>query len=295
MFKNKTWMIVAGSVGALVVLLGAVGVVGVAGVAHAQANDAGEDSFPLQAQVFQGDGPFGGGHFGAGMAGGPMHGGPLQGRPLHQGLEAVADALGLPEDEVVDALKGGKTVAELAEEQGVELDAVVDAVLAEAEARLDEAVENGRLTEDQASGILDRLGDELPRRFEEPWEPRGPQGGLFGQFHEGFWSRYDAVAETLGLTPEELFSELHGGKTIAEVAEGQGVDMDEIREVLEEARAEMMEERILQAVENGRISEEQAEWMLEGLDNGFLPRGRGRGHARGAGSGRGGRGRGMGW
>ena len=294
MFKNKKWMIVLGSVGALVLVLGAVGVVGAVRVAYAQAQDGEEDFPPPQAEVFQGDGPFGGGHFGARMRGGPMHGGPFPGGPLHQGLEAVADALGLTEDEVVDALEGGRTVAELAEEQDVELAAVVDAVLAETEVRLDEAVESGRLTEERKTQILERLADELPQRFAEPWEPRGPQGGPFGQLHEGFWSRYDAVAEALGLTPQELFSELHGGKTIAEVAEERGVDADEIREALEEARAEMMEERILQAVENGRITEEQSEWMLEGLEKGFLPRERGAGRGRGVGPGRGGCGRGTG-
>ena len=225
-----------------------------------------------------------------------MHGGPFQGGPLHQGLEAVADALRMTEDELIDALQEGKTIAELANEQGMDLEDVVAAALAEAEIRLDEAVENGRLTEEQKAQILERLGDELPQRFAEPWEPRGPHGGLLGQFGEEFWSRYDAVAEALGLTPTELFSELHDGKSVAEVAEDQGVDPEEIQDALEEARAEMMEEGIRQAAENGRISDEQADWMLEGLENGFLPRGRAFGRESGSGFGHpfGGHGRRMG-
>jgi len=294
-FKNKRWMIVIGSVGALALLLGVVGVAGVAGVAHAQTQEEDEGSFPPHGEVFQGGGPFGGGRFGGRMSGGPMNRGEFQGGPLHRGLEAVADTLGLTEEELVEALRDGTSVAELAEEQGVDLDDIVSDVLAEAEERLEEAVENGRLTEDQKSQMLERLADDLPQHFSEPWEPRGPQRGLFGQFSESFWSRYDAVSEVLGLDPEELFSELHDGKSVAEVADEQGVPVDEIREALEAARAEMMEERIRQAVESGRITEERAEWMLEGLENDFLPRERGLGRGPGGGPGCGGRGRGRGW
>ncbi len=46
------------------------------------------------------------------------------------------------------------------------------------------------------------------------------------------------------------------------------------------ARAEGMKEAIEQAVEEGYLTQEQADWMLEGLEKGFMP-------------GRGGFGRGM--
>ena len=85
------------------------------------------------------------------------------------------------------------------------------------------------------------------------------------------WSVFDAVAEALGLTPEQLFAELHGGKSLAEVAEGQGVELEEVREAARAARAEAMRQAIQQAVEEGRISQDEADWLLEGLDKGFLP------------------------
>ena len=99
---------------------------------------------------------------------------------------------------------------------------------------------------------------------------------------------FDTAAEALGLTPDELFGELHGGKSLDEVAEAQGVEMETVQEALSAAREAAMRDAIAQAVEDGNMSQEQADWLLEGLDNGFMPHGRGFGHGRGMRGGRGG-------
>ncbi len=105
---------------------------------------------------------------------------------------------------------------------------------------------------------------------------RGMMGGFGGQ-----WTTFDTMADALGLTPVELFTELHGGKTLEDVAEEQGVDLEALQETMQAAREDAMRKRIEQAVEDGKISQEQADWMLEGLENGYGPMGRGFGHGRG--------------
>ena len=105
---------------------------------------------------------------------------------------------------------------------------------------------------------------------------RGMMGGFGGQ-----WTTFDTMADALGLTPVELFTELHSGKTLEEVAEAQGVEMETIQDALQAAHEAAMRERIEQAVEDGTMSQEQADWMLEGLENGYGPMGRGFGHGRG--------------
>jgi hypothetical protein len=98
----------------------------------------------------------------------------------------------------------------------------------------------------------------------------GMRWGGFG-WDGGSWALFDTAAETLGLTPTELFTELHdGGKTLSEVAEERGVDTDTLQEAMNASRTETMRERIQQAVEDGNLSQEQADWMLEGLDKGFM-------------------------
>lgn len=117
-----------------------------------------------------------------------------------------------------------------------------------------------------------------------PW---GWGRGLLGLGHGRDWTLFDTVAEELGLTPEELFSELHDGKSLEEIAEEQETDLEAIRQALEAARHEAIRDAVDRAVDEGKLSEDEAEWLLEGLEKGylhgrgfgrdFMRRGRGRG------------------
>jgi predicted DNA-binding protein YlxM (UPF0122 family) len=101
----------------------------------------------------------------------------------------------------------------------------------------------------------------------------------------GRWTMFDTAAEALGLTPVEFFTELHEGKSLDEIAEEQGIEMDAVRDAIDAARDEALQQAIEQAVEDGNMTQERADWMLEGLEQGFLPRGRGFGRGRGWGRG----------
>jgi hypothetical protein len=136
-------------------------------------------------------------------------------------------------------------------------------------------------------GVSAVFADEPTPESEAPFGGRGGGGGrgdlgrgMFGGFG-GQWTTFDTVADTLGLTPVELFIELHGGKTLEEVAEAQGVEMEAVQDALKAAHEAAMRQRIEQAVEDGKMSQEQADWMLQGLEQGYGPMGRGFGHGRG--------------
>jgi len=118
------------------------------------------------------------------------------------------------------------------------------------------------------------------------WRGGGPErGGFFGMGGSGRWTMFDTAAEALGLTPVEFFTELHEGKSLDEIAEEQGIEMDAVRDAIDAARDEALQQAIEQAVEDGNMTQERADWMLEGLEQGFLPRGRGFGRGRGWGRG----------
>jgi hypothetical protein len=107
------------------------------------------------------------------------------------------------------------------------------------------------------------------------WEGRG--GGMFG-WDGGSWTIFDTIAEALGLTPDELFTKSHDeGKTVSEIAEEQGVDMQAVQDAVSASRAEAQQQAIEQAVEDGRMTQEQADWLLEGIEKGFHAGGRGMG------------------
>jgi hypothetical protein len=95
----------------------------------------------------------------------------------------------------------------------------------------------------------------------------GPGLGLMGS---GNWSAFDAAAQALGLTPDQLFTELHSGKSLADVATEKGVDLQTVQDAVATARQAAARQAIEQAVTDGKISRAQADWMLQGLDNGWL-------------------------
>ena len=98
-------------------------------------------------------------------------------------------------------------------------------------------------------------------------------------FRGGDSATYDLLAEKLGLTPTELFEQLHDGKTLAEIAEAQGVDpqaiQDEIRDELKATRVQAMKDKIAQAVTDGDMTQEEADWWLLGIEKGWVDGGRG--------------------
>lgn len=113
-----------------------------------------------------------GGRDGGGRGG---HDGPRGGRGGH-GLDAAATALGLSAGELRTELRDGSTLAEVATEQGVAVQAVIDAMVAELEAHLDEHVANGKLTQEEADAklakatekITDLVNNGRPSRGGEP-------------------------------------------------------------------------------------------------------------------------------
>ena len=99
------------------------------------------------------------------------------------------------------------------------------------------------------------------------WGGFGLRGRGFGWARGGMWTMFDAAAEALGLTPEELFAELRAGKSPAEIAEAKGVDVQTVYDAMNAARGEAMKQALQQAVEDGRLTQEQADQMIERLEN----------------------------
>jgi hypothetical protein len=126
------------------------------------------------------------------------------------------------------------------------------------------------------AGVAFVFADEPAVTPEAPFGCRGRGFGFWG----GSWTMFDTAADALGLTPEEFFTELHDGKALAEIAKEQGIEVEAVYDAMNASRAEAMRDAITQAVEDGTFTQEQADWLLEGLDKGFLPMRRGFGGMR---------------
>jgi len=113
--------------------------------------------------------------------------------------------------------------------------------------------------------FADDSNPPLPFGERGPGGPGGPRGGrgLDG-------AALEAAAGVLDMGTDELSAALQGGKTLQELADEAGVDIQEIHDALSAVRDESMRERIAQAVEDSTMTQEKADWLLEGLDKGFL-------------------------
>ena len=98
--------------------------------------------------------------------------------------------------------------------------------------------------------------------------PGGPGGPHGGRGLDG--AALEAVANVLNMSTDDLSTALEGGQTLQDLADQAGVDIQAIKDALTTVREESMRERIAQAVEDGTMTQEKADWLLEGLDKGFL-------------------------
>lgn len=178
-------------------------------------------------------------------------GGGLAALVLAAGALAQTDAFSQKEES--DAL-----VADAAELLGVEPAELSDALRQAFSNRIDEAVEEDRLTEEQAERLREGLESGEAPLLMGPWGGHGP--GHHGV--HGFPGGLDAAAEYLGLSEDELRYALRDGDTLADVAEERGKPVDElVRAMVDAARADLDE-----AVEDGRLTDEMRESMLVTLD-----------------------------
>lgn len=120
-----------------------------------------------------------GGRFGGRM--GPR-GFMMPGQPMLD-TDIIAEKLGMTVDELKAELKDGKTVAELAQAKGVELQVIVDALVASQAERLQQAVTNGRITQEQADQMLNAMKERLTKILAEsrPWVGGHGPGWRFDQ------------------------------------------------------------------------------------------------------------------
>lgn len=86
----------------------------------------------------------------------------------------------------------------------------------------------------------------------------GSHGAMMGAgvMHEQVWT---AIATELGMSYDELVAAVQSGQTIAEIAEAQGVSLDD----LQAAVLEVHQAQLAALVEQGVITQERADWMLE--------------------------------
>jgi hypothetical protein len=114
---------------------------------------------------------FGPGGFGQGGFGHPARRAPLR---------AAAAYLGLNDAQLLDQLRSGKSLAQIAKDKGKTTAGLEQAITTAFKSRLDKAVAAGRITKAQEQTILNRFQSRLDRRVNH-----GLKSGLLHGAHDG--------------------------------------------------------------------------------------------------------------
>lgn len=179
-------------------------------------------------------------------------------------LQIVADDLGVERADLVGQLRG-QTLVDVIAANGGDVDQITVDVMAAVTERVNQAVADGNLAQARADQILSNL-DELV------------QNGLNGELRDGIGRPrplaqrpflqndtrplINAAVDTTGLTGQEIVQELRSGKTLANVITETGGSPDA---VIADAIAQV-KETLDPAVANGRLTQEQEDAMLNGLE-----------------------------
>ncbi|WP_134703518.1 hypothetical protein [Ammoniphilus sp. YIM 78166] len=137
-------------------------------------------------------------------------------------------------------LKAGKSLTDIAAAQGVEKQKVIDLLLNEASSRIDEAVKEGKITQEQANEKKAYLGEHIPKHVEQKgW--LGHKGK--GHKHKGHHYIED-TATLLGMKVDELRAKLKEGKSLVEIAAEKGISKEELIEKLSQKHKERLAEMV---------------------------------------------------
>ena len=150
-------------------------------------------------------------------------------------------------------------VEDAAKQLGVDPAKLSDALKQALENRIDQAVEDGKLTQEQGEAMKKRVeADDFPLLA----------GPLLGPSHRGgFGFRMDGprgldtAADYLGVTEAQLRESLDDGKTLADVAKEKGKSVDGLVNAMVAEKAK----HLADAVEDGRLTDAQRDEIVAGL------------------------------
>ena len=196
--------------------------------------------------------------------------GAFGGAGLFTDLTTAASFLGLTVQQIQTDLQNGQTLADIAKAQGKTADDLVSALVAAAKTKLDSAVSAGKLTSDQETTILSALQTQITNAVNGT-SPTPAAGGLPGFGFGGFGGHgfggggaffvvgdISAAASFLGLTNQQVLTDLQNGQTLADIAKAQGKTADDLVAALVAAEKANLDK----AVSNGRLSSDQETQIL---------------------------------
>lgn len=92
------------------------------------------------------------------------HGGGMR----QQGMQDLAKALGMNQADLTQALGSGKSVADIAKQQGVSLDSLKNTLTQDMQQRLTQGLQSGKISQQQFDTLSQRTQSFIGRMLQEP-------------------------------------------------------------------------------------------------------------------------------
>lgn len=183
---------------------------------------------------------------------------------IRHALEVAAHTIGIDKADLLKELRAGKTIAEVATSHHVDPQTVIDAIVNAAKDKIEAAQAAGKLTDEQAAKLEQRLPDAVAKLVNNKHQAKAGGKGKDGKRRPGVARKLarDGVklaAETIGIEPADLMKELRAGKTIAEAATAHNVDPQTVIDALVQAAKDKIEA----AKTAGKLTAEQASKLEE--------------------------------
>ncbi|AFH65895.1 hypothetical protein ACVNS2_34890 [Paenibacillus caseinilyticus] len=221
----------------------AIGLMAIAGTAYAQTTTSTTGTEPSSAQTQTQSAPAASADRISGLKG---KGGFGKGTSWNN--TELLSLLGLDADGLKTELQAGKSLSEIAAAKGVTDQAVIDLLVKQETARLDQAVTDGKLTQPQADERKAQLSTQIAEKIKQ--QGAGFDKGRGGKGGRGGFHGMSEAAGVLGMTEQEVLDGLKAGKSLSEIAAEKGVD----KQKLIDALLQKEEERIKTFVDHKRTA-----------------------------------------
>ncbi len=178
-------------------------------------------------------------------------------------LAAAVTETGMDRAELVAAIREGNTLAEVVMNAGGDIQVVIDAAVAAGQEKIDTALANGRITEEQAAALSTDLAAGITSAVNGESGPRWVGSAPIRIASARVL--VSAVADATGMTAREVVEQWRDGQSLSEIAAANGSSE---AAVLDAAVASATE-RIEAAVADGTMAQSQADVLLGSLAERF--------------------------
>lgn len=168
-------------------------------------------------------------------------------------LGAAAQLLGMQPQDLAAELKTGNSLKDVAAAKGMDSAKLAQDLQTTLSAKIDQAVQNGKLTADQATAIKSRIPQQVQAMLDRKWD--GQQKGQGFRGTKGIFKGINEQIQTLlGIDSATLKTELKNGKSLAEIAQAKNIAKDTLVAKIQSAIGANLD----QAVKDQKLTSDQA-------------------------------------